>query len=103
TEALATAQAEVAVTISPVPATPTVAPTLPPPAVVSPQVTAAPPTPEVTPEPETVVLAAEAGAFVGRNPLTGEEVSDPAALERRPIAVKLSNAPADYTRPQAGL
>lgn len=103
TEALATAQAEVAVTISPVPASPTVAPTLPPPAVVSPQVTAAPPTPEVTPEPDTVVLAAEAGAFAGRNPLTGEKASDPAALERRPIAVKLSNAPADYTRPQAGL
>lgn len=103
TEALATAQAEVAVTISPVPATPTVAPTLPPPAVVSPQVTAAPPTPEVTTEPDTVVLAAEAGAFAGRNPLTGEKASDPAALERRPIAVKLSNAPADYTRPQAGL
>lgn len=103
TEALATAQAEVAVTISPVPATPTVAPTLPPPAVVSPQVTAAPPTPEVTPEPDTVVLAAEAGAFAGRNPLTGEEVTDTAALQRRPIAVKLSNAPADYTRPQAGL
>ncbi|HMT21510.1 MAG TPA: DUF3048 domain-containing protein [Promineifilum sp.] len=103
TDALATAQAEVAVTISPVPATPTVAPTLPPPAVVSPQVTAAPPTPEVTPTPDTIVLAADAGAFVGRNPLTGEEVTDPAALQRRPIAVKLSNAPADYTRPQAGL
>ncbi len=103
TAALATAQAEVAATISPVPATPTIAPTLPPPAVVSPQVTAAPPTPEVTPEPDTVVLAAESAAFAGRNPLTGEEVSDPAALQRRPIAVKLSNAPADYTRPQAGL
>ena len=103
TSALATAQAEVAVTISPVPATPTVAPTLPPPAVVSPQVTDAPPTPEVTPLPDTIVLAADAGAFAGRNPLTGEEVADPAALQRRPIAVKLSNAPADYTRPQAGL
>ncbi len=105
TDALATAEAEVAVTISPEPATATVPapPTLPPPAVVSPQVTAAPPTPEVTPAPDTVVLAAEAAAFAGRNPLTGEVVDDPAALERRPIAVKLSNAPADYTRPQAGL
>jgi len=105
TGALATAAAEVAVTISPEPATPTVAapPTLPPPAVVSPQATIAPPTPVVTPAPDTVVLAAEAGAFAGRNPLTGEEVADPAALERRPIAVKLANAPADYTRPQAGI
>jgi hypothetical protein len=103
TEALATAEAEVAATISPVPPTPTVAATLPPPAVVSPQVTDAPPTPEVTPEPETLSLAAEAAAFAGRNPLTGEEVANPELLNRRPIAVKLSNAPADYTRPQAGL
>jgi hypothetical protein len=65
--------------------------------------TAAPPTPEITPEPDTVVLAPEAAAFAGRNPLTGEEVADPTDLQRRPIAVKLSNAPADYTRPQAGL
>jgi hypothetical protein len=103
TSALATAQAEVAVTISPVPATATTAATLPPPPVMSPEATAAPPTPAVTAAPETVVLAAEAAAFAGRNPLTGEVVADPANLERRPIAVKLSNAPADYTRPQAGL
>ncbi len=103
TEALATAMAEVAATISPVPATPTVAATLPPPPVMSPEVTVAPPTPAVTAAPETLVLAAEAAAFAGRNPLTGEEVADPDDLERRPIAVKLANAPADYTRPQAGL
>ncbi len=41
--------------------------------------------------------------FTDRNPLTGELVSDPATLERRPLAVKLSNAPAVYTRPQSGL
>lgn len=35
------------------------------------------------------------------NPLTGEKV-DPAVLERRPLAVKISNAPA-IVRPQAGL
>ena len=103
TSALATAQAEVAVTISPVPATPTIAATLPPPPVMSPEVTSAPPTPAVTATPDTILLAAEAAAFAGRNPLTGEEVADPADLQRRPIAVKLSNAPADYTRPQAGL
>jgi hypothetical protein len=105
TGALATAQAEVKATITPVPATPTTAATatLPPPAVVTPDVTAAPPTPEVTPAPDTIVLVNNAEAFAGRNPLTGEEVDDPTALQRRPIAVKLSNAPADYTRPQAGL
>ncbi len=105
TSALATAQAEVAVTISPMPPTPTiaVAATLPPPAILSPQVTDAPPTPEITATPDTVVLAPEAAAFAGRNPLTGETEADPADLQRRPIAVKIANAPADYTRPQAGL
>ena len=105
TEALATAQAEVAATISPVPPPPTstTAATLPPPPISTPAATDAPPTPEVTPTPDTVVLAADAAAFNGRNPLTGEEVDDPEALQRRPIAIKLSNAPADYTRPQAGL
>jgi len=36
------------------------------------------------------------------NPLTGLRVSDPSILERRPLAVKISNAPA-VVRPQAGL
>ena len=103
TSALATAQAVVAATISPVPATPTTAATLPPPPVMTPDVTPAPPTPELTSTPATVFLTADAASFVNRNPLTGEEVADPANLQRRPIAVKLSNAPADYTRPQAGL
>lgn len=35
-------------------------------------------------------------------PLTGQPVADPARLERRPIAVKISNAPA-IVRPQAGI
>jgi hypothetical protein len=38
-----------------------------------------------------------------RNPLTGEIITDPAILQRRPIAIKISNAPAKYTRPQSGL
>ncbi len=38
-----------------------------------------------------------------RNPLTGELVENPTNLQRRPIAIKLSNAPARYTRPQSGL
>jgi hypothetical protein len=36
------------------------------------------------------------------NPLTGLKVSDPAVLERCPLAIKISNAPA-VVRPQAGL
>jgi len=36
------------------------------------------------------------------NPLTGETVEDPSLLQRRPIAIKVSNYPA-LVRPQAGL
>ncbi|MEW5988729.1 MAG: DUF3048 domain-containing protein [Chloroflexota bacterium] len=36
------------------------------------------------------------------NPLTGEVVADPAVLNRRPLAIKISNYPA-IVRPQAGL
>jgi hypothetical protein len=36
------------------------------------------------------------------NPLTGETVDDPAVLQHRPIAIKVSNYPA-LVRPQAGL
>ncbi len=36
------------------------------------------------------------------NPLTGLPVPDPAALARRPLAAKISNAP-DSVRPQAGI
>jgi len=36
------------------------------------------------------------------NPLTGLQVSDPALLERSPLAIKVSNSPA-VVRPQAGL
>jgi hypothetical protein len=38
----------------------------------------------------------------GVNPLTGLRVDDPAVLHRRPLAVKISNAP-DTVRPQAGI
>ena len=36
------------------------------------------------------------------NPLTGLPVSDPSLLDRRPMVVKIANAP-DYIRPQSGL
>jgi hypothetical protein len=47
------------------------------------------------------VIISDFGA--NRNPLTGEVVADTANLARRPLAVKLSNAPAAYVRPQSGL
>jgi len=37
------------------------------------------------------------------NPLTGQVVADPSVLDRRPIAVKVSNSPARYVRPHSGL
>ncbi len=52
--------------------------------------------------PTRVALASDAGALPpGINPLTGQAV-DPAVLNRRPLAVKISNAP-DSVRPQAGI
>ena len=60
------------------------------------------PTPTATPTPTPIVLS-EAADFQGRNPLTGELVEEPADLNRRPIAVKVSNSPAEFVRPQAGL
>lgn len=38
-----------------------------------------------------------------RDPLTGELVEEKENLQRRPLAIKISNAPAKYTRPQSGL
>jgi hypothetical protein len=38
-----------------------------------------------------------------RNPFTGELMDDPAVLQRRPLAVKISNAPPSFVRPQSGL
>ena len=69
------------------------------------------PPPTIAPLPTSTAEAAEVEAVQGiisdfsdgRNPLTGEAVSNPANLQRRPLAVKLSNAPAVYTRPQSGL
>jgi hypothetical protein len=38
-----------------------------------------------------------------RNPLTGEIVAEPENLLRRPLAIKVSNSPPKYARPQNGL
>lgn len=80
-------------------ASPTLSPTLQPPPTIAPIPTSTIAANEIMVEEE--VLISEFGS--DRNPLTGELVSDPANLQRRPLAVKLSNAPASYTRPQSGL
>jgi hypothetical protein len=59
-------------------------------------------TPTHTPSPPVVLLSREDFGD-DRNLLTGELVGDPAILARRPIAVKISNSPAKYVRPQSGL
>jgi hypothetical protein len=66
------------------------------------EVTAATPTPYPTwePTPEGAVGPFDFAPAV--NPLTGLHVDDPAVLKRRPLAVKISNAPA-LVRPQAGI
>lgn len=87
-------------------AVPTTQPTLPPPP------TIAPPPPSPTPllqptetpgEADTLTLLTPEDFGEDRNPLTGEIVEDPAVLARRPLAIKISNAPALYVRPQSGL
>lgn len=102
-----TVAAQVVVTdtavFTPIPASdsPISAPTatlLPSPTVVLP---ATEPKPTATPEPLLLLTAEDFGTE--RNPLTGELVADPALLRRRPITVKLSNSPAEFTRPQSGL
>jgi hypothetical protein len=45
---------------------------------------------------------APADPLVVYNPLTGLPVNDPSLLERRPMVIKVANAP-DYVRPQSGL
>jgi len=55
--------------------------------------------PETLPEDVDVTSFAVSGAL---NPLTGLPASDPALLERRPLAIKVANYPR-YIRPQSGL
>jgi hypothetical protein len=61
------------------------------------------PTPMPTPTRVPVVLRSAEDFGQDRNPLTGERVEDPGVLDRRPLAVKISNAPARWVRPQSGL
>jgi hypothetical protein len=70
--------------------TPTLAPTV-----------AASPTPAVTPTP-TPDTRIQSTFPADVNPLTGEKVADPTLLNRRPLAIKVSNYPPEV-RPQRGL
>ena len=58
-------------------------------------------TPTATPTPLLLMSPEDFGE--NRNPLTGELVEDPEVLQRRPIAIKVSNYPPDPVRPQSGL
>jgi len=52
--------------------------------------------------PTQILPPVDSAALTVINPLTGLPVSDPLLLERRPMAIKVTNAP-DYVRPQSGL
>jgi hypothetical protein len=100
-------------TSTPIPTTvpPTATPTVPPPTAtpqptatltpISVQLPTATSTPLPPPTPTPVPTSMPTSAL-DVCPLTGQEVSDVAVLERRPLAVKISNFP-PIVRPQAGL
>jgi hypothetical protein len=67
---------------------PTATPTIPPSSTPTPTPTS---TPSPTPRPENL------------NPLTGELMEDVAVLEQVPVAIKISNWPGQYVRPQSGI
>ncbi len=71
-----------------------------------PSVTPLPPTPtERVILPELMPEGVNVPAFTlptNLNPLTGQPPSDPALMERRPLAIKVANYPR-YVRPQSGL
>ncbi len=60
--------------------------------------------PTVQPTPLVALVLAGPDDFGSdRNPLTGEVVAEPDNLLRRPLAIKVSNSPPQYARPQNGL
>lgn len=81
--------------------TPTVPPTLTrtPRPITPTSVTSPTPAASLTPAPDTRIQTTFAADV---NPLTGEKVADPNALNRRPLAIKVSNYPPEV-RPQRGL
>lgn len=106
TTAVSEAQAETPPTNTPAP-TATLAPTAT--AVVATPTPAASDTPTATAEPPTPAPTPTIEGWYGfgtypenMNPLTGEIVEDPAMLDRRPLAIKISNYP-EVVRPQSGI
>ncbi|MEJ2746450.1 MAG: DUF3048 domain-containing protein [Anaerolineae bacterium] len=93
--------ANAAVDATPTLAVPTTNTPLPPPPTLAAPATATPLPASPTPAAITLLTAADFGD--DRNPLTGELVDDPGLLQQRPLAVKISNAPPSYVRPQSGL
>lgn len=61
------------------------------------------PTPTITPTPAPVNLLSAEDFTANINPFTGEFFADNALLQRRPIAVKISNSPPEHVRPQSGI
>jgi hypothetical protein len=103
TDGASSEQAETPTLVAPAPTAtsiPATATALPPSATPLPTET---PPPSPTPTATVVRLSTAADFGEARNPLTGEEVEDPAILDRRPIAVKIPNFPAGYVRPQSGV
>ncbi len=86
--------------VAPPTTAPAVTATLPPPPTIAATATN---TPEAAPEASGLNLLTAADFGTDRNPLTGELVDDPAQLQRRPLAIKISNAPPGFVRPQSGL
>jgi hypothetical protein len=63
--------------------------------------------PSSTPQPPATLISLTSIAFTptpdDMNPLTGLRLSNPALLNRRPMAIKISNFPRSSARPQYGL
>ncbi len=86
----------------PVTPTPTRTPLPPtPPAPTDTPVPTATPLPTDTPTPEYTPTPTPMPENV--NPLTGEVMPDPSVLDRVPVAIKISNWPGQYVRPQSGI
>ena len=78
-------------------------PTIAAPATLTPSATEAVSQTATVPAEPAVILQSLADFGSERNPLTGLIVADPATLQRRPLAIKISNSPAQWVRPQSGL
>lgn len=80
--------------------TPTRTPPPPPPATSTPEPSPTP-SPTTTPTPTSTPSPTPWPENV--NPLTGEVIEDASRLGRVPVAIKISNWPGQYVRPQAGI